>query len=295
MSDPLSYKLKKKFDRYIHDPIIAIVILPFFVILKILPYKISSFICGCLLFLIAPFSKYQKRVLHNLNIAFPKKSKREKIQISKQFWFNFGQIIGELPHIDKLINSEKLVTIGHEKIQNGPAILIGAHLANWEFLLRVGEVSGRRVGFVYRPINNWILNKLQFARNSKIDADFFKKGRLAAIGMANKLKNGEVIGLTNDQILREGIMVPFFGKKAPTPHAAAIMSLKWDVPIFMVRLERIDMFNFKMTIEDEIKIKTNKKFDDKVYKLTEVISQRIEQWIIERPEQWLWAHRRWGK
>ena len=295
MSDPLSYKLKKKFDRYIHDPIIAIIILPFFVILKILPYKISSFICGYLLFLIAPFSKYQKRVLNNLNIAFPEKSKREKIQISKQFWFNFGQIIGELPHIDKLINSEKLVTIGHEKIQNGPAILIGAHLANWEFLLRVGEVSGRRVGFVYRPINNWILNKLQFARNSKIDADFFKKGRLAAIGMANKLKNGEVIGLTNDQILREGIMVPFFGKKAPTPHAAAIMSLKWDVPIFMVRLERIDMFNFKMTIEDEIKIKTNKTFDDKVYKLTEVISQRIEQWIIERPEQWLWAHRRWGK
>ena len=93
MSDPLSYKLKKKFDRYIHDPIIAIVILPFFVILKILPYKISSFICGCLLFLIAPFSKYQKRVLHNLNIAFPKKSKREKIQISKQFWFNF-EVLG---------------------------------------------------------------------------------------------------------------------------------------------------------------------------------------------------------
>ena len=133
------------------------------------------------------------------------------------------------------------------------------------------------------------------ANRHKNGADFFKKGRLAAIGMANKLKNGEVIGLTNDQILREGILVPFFGKKAPTPHAAAIMSLKWDVPIFMVRLERIDMFNFKMTIEDEIKIKTNKKFDDKVYKLTEVISQRIEQWIIERPEQWLWAHRRWGK
>ena len=30
--------------------------------------------------------------------------------------------------------------------------------------------------------------------------------------MANKLKKGEVIGLTNDQILREGIMVPFLEK-----------------------------------------------------------------------------------
>ena len=34
--------------------------------------------------------------------------------------------------------------------------------------------------------------------------------------------------------------------------------------------------------------------DDDI-KLTELISKRIEQWIIEKPEQWLWAHRRWGK
>ncbi len=295
MTDPLSFKIKKKIDRYIHDPIVALMILPFFLILKILPFKISSLICGSLIYLIAPFTKYQKRVLNNLNIAFPQKKEVEKIKISKRFWFNFGQIIGELPHIDKIISSKKIVISGHKKIQKGPAILIGAHLANWEFLLRVGEMSGRRVGFVYRPINNWILNKLQFSRNSKIDADFFKKGRIAAIGMANKLKKGEVIGLTNDQMLREGIMVPFFGKKTPTPQAAAIMSLKWNAPIFMVRAERLNLLSFKLTIENEIKLPKNVKNVDAVYKLTELISKRTEQWIIERPEQWLWAHRRWGK
>ena len=295
MTDPLSFRIKKKIDRYIHDPIVALIILPFFLLLKILPYQISSLFCGSLLFLIAPFSKYQKRVMKNLDIAFPQKKEVEKINISKRFWFNFGQIIGELPHIDKIISSKKIITLGHEKIQKGPAILIGAHLANWEFLLRIGEMSGRRVGFVYRPINNWILNKLQVSRNSKIDADFFKKGRVAAIGMANKLKNGEVIGLTNDQILREGIMVPFFEIKTPTPQAAALMSIKWNVPIFMVRLERLNFLSFKMTIEDEIKLTKNYQNDKAVYKLTELISKRIEQWIIEKPEQWLWAHRRWGK
>ena len=229
------------------------------------------------------------------NIEKKRNTETAKIKISKKFWFNFGQIIGELPHIDKIISSKKIVTLGQEKIQKGPAILIGAHLANWEFLLRIGELSGRRAGFVYRPINNWILNKLQVSRNSKIDADFFKKGRAAAIGIANKLKKGEVIGLTNDQILREGIMVPFFGIKTPTPQAAAIMSLKWNVPIFTVRVERLHLLRFKLTIEDEIKLPKNYKSDEAVYKLTELISQRIEQWIIEKPEQWLWAHRRWGK
>ena len=47
------------------------------------PYKISSLICGSILFLIAPFSKYQKRVMKNLNIAFPKKKEVEKIKLQE--------------------------------------------------------------------------------------------------------------------------------------------------------------------------------------------------------------------
>ena len=233
--------------------------------------------------------------MKNLNIAFPKKKEAEKIKISKRFWFNFGQIIGELPHIDKIISSKKILITGHKKIQKGPAILIGAHLANWEFLLRVGEMSGRRVSFVYRPINNWILNKLQFSRNSKINADFFKKGRTAAIGMANKLKKGEVIGLTNDQILREGIMVPFFGIETPTPQAAAVMAIKWNVPIYMVRVERFKGIKFKLSVEDKLKFPKNLDKDKATYEITRLISKRIEEWIVDKPEQWLWAHRRWGK
>ena len=48
-------------------------------------------------------------------------------------------------------------------------------------------------------------------------------------------------------------MVPFFEKKTPTPQAAAIMS-QWNVPNFMVRVERLNLVNFKLTIEDEIKL-----------------------------------------
>lgn len=289
------YIFKKKFDRYIHDPFVAIFIIPFFLILKILPYKASSFLCGAFVSLLAPLTKYQSRVIKHLSIAFPQKNYTQKLEISKKFWFNFGQIIGELPHINKIISSGNLEIFGLERIKTGPAILIGAHLANWEFLLRIGELSDRRVGFVYRPMNNWILNKIQIYRNSKINADFYKKGRIAAIGMANKLKKGEIIGLTNDQVLREGIMVPFFGKKTPTPQAAAVMSIKWKIPIFMVKLERIKKFKFRMTIEKKLEIPNIKDKDKYIYLITKKISKRIEEWIKKNPEQWLWAHRRWGK
>ena len=35
--------------------------------------------------------------------------------------------------------------------------------------------------------------------------------------------------------------------------------------------------------------------DKAIFEITRLISSRIEQWIIDKPEQWLWAHRRWGK
>ena len=295
MPDPLSFIIKKKFDRYIHDPIAAAIAVPFFLLLKILPYKLSSYLCGILMYLIAPLTSYNNRVKKHLKIAFPQKSRKEINKLTSQHWFMFGQTIGEMPHINKLIKLGNLQTEGLEKIKNGPAILVGAHMGNWEFLLRVGDLAGRRAGYVFRPINNWILNKIQAYRNKDAKADFYRKGRLAAIGMAGKLKNGEVVGLTGDQLLREGIMVPFFGMKTPTPQAAAVMALKWDVPIYMVRVERFKGIKFKMTVEDKIKIPKNLDKDKAKYEITRSISKRIEEWITDKPEQWLWAHRRWGK
>ncbi|MDB9869662.1 hypothetical protein OAD33_01175 [Alphaproteobacteria bacterium] len=295
MVDPLSFRLKKLFDRYIHDPIAALLAIPLFLILKILPYKISSYLCGTLMLVIAPLTSYNNRVKKHMKIAFPKKSITEINNLSRKHWFMLGQTIGEMPHINKMIQLGRLETEGLEKIKTGPAILVGAHMGNWEFLLRVGDLAGRRAGYVFRPINNWILNKIQIKRNEDANADFYRKGRLAAIGMAGKLKAGEVVGLTGDQLLREGIMVPFFGIDTPTPQAAAIMSLKWNIPIYMVRIERLNGIRFKMTIEDKLKVPKNQSKDKAVYEITKLISSRIEKWIINKPEQWLWAHRRWGK
>ena len=165
MPDPLSFRIKKQFDRYLHDPIAAIMAIPLFLILKLLPYKFSSYLCGALMYLIAPLTTYNKRVKKHLKIVFPEKSLKEINKLASQHWFMLGQTVGEMPHINNLIRLGNLETEGLERIKKGPAILVGAHMANWEFLLRVGDLAGRRAGYVFRPINNWILNKIQIYRN----------------------------------------------------------------------------------------------------------------------------------
>ena len=118
MLNHLIYRIEKLFDRYIHDPIAAGLAIPLFIILKILPFRISSYLCGVLMYLFAPLTLYNKRVKKHLNIAFPKKTKKEIKIIASKHWFTLGQTIGEMPHINKLIKSGNLKTEGLEKIKN---------------------------------------------------------------------------------------------------------------------------------------------------------------------------------
>ena len=86
MPDPLSFRIKKQFDRYIHDPIAANIAIPLFLILKLLPYKFSSYLCGAIMYLIAPLTSYNKRVKKHLKIVFPKKSIKEINKLTSQHW-----------------------------------------------------------------------------------------------------------------------------------------------------------------------------------------------------------------
>ena len=98
MSNPFSYSVKKYIDRYLHDPITATLAIPLFIILKILPYRVSSYLCGFLMYLIAPLTSYNIRVKKHLEIVFPKKSKNEIKKLAFKHWFMLGQTIGEMPY-----------------------------------------------------------------------------------------------------------------------------------------------------------------------------------------------------
>ena len=57
-------------------------------------------------------------------------------------------------------------------------------------------------------------------------------------------------------------------------------------------IEKNFFAEFSGCISEEIKSLDK---DKATYEITRLISKRIEEWITDKPEQWLWAHRRWGK
>ena len=96
-----------------------------------------------------------------------------------------------------------------------------------------------------------------------------------------------------DQKLNSGIPVPFFGRDAMTAPAVATFALRYDCPVWPVRVERLAGASFRVTVHPKLAMPEQGTREERIHAITVAINRTLEDWIRERPEQWLWLHRRW--
>ena len=92
-----------------------------------------------------------------------------------------------------------------------------------------------------------------------------------------------------DQRVTEGEKIPFFGKPALTTTLPAQLSIKFNLDIVPVYIERDKNNNFKIEFKKKI---SSKDFKDKI-KLSGELNKILEEMIIRNPDQWIWTHNRW--
>jgi KDO2-lipid IV(A) lauroyltransferase len=127
------------------------------------------------------------------------------------------------------------------------------------------------------------------------EGEMIPKGARGARRALELLKAGEHLGIMADQKLNDGIAIPFFGRDAMTAPAMAQFARRFDCPIVPVRVERLGGARFKVThYPPRMVTRTDDKQVDIRAFMVE-INEMLEDWITERPEQWLWLHNRWPK
>ncbi|MBV8939122.1 MAG: lauroyl acyltransferase, partial [Alphaproteobacteria bacterium] len=136
-----------------------------------------------------------------------------------------------------------------------------------------------------------IINRVRLHHASNM----FPKGIRGASRMAHALKNGESLALLIDQKMNEGVAVPFFGHDAMTAPAIAQLAVKYGLAIIPARVVRTRGAHFRATAFPPLAVARSgdEEADTKAVLLT--LHKLLEEWIRERPEQWLWIHRRWPK
>ena len=112
--------------------------------------------------------------------------------------------------------------------------------------------------------------------------------------MLGVFKRGGMLAMLIDQDTRvQGAFVPFFGKPAHTPTAAATLALRAEAPVVIGTIQRSEtrhQLRFKV-----LEFTPTGDRDADVVALTAAMSHELEQAISRTPEQWVWMHQRWKK
>ena len=271
-----------------------------FAVFESLPLDRASALGGALARRTGPVLGVSKLARLNISRAFPELSQTEIRRIVTGMWDNLGRIAAEYPHLRRISVFEpggRVETHGFEHIDRAVAagrrmIVFSGHIANWEIGMLAGTQYGISVSQIYRAANNPLMDRM-IARFRGNQGEFIPKGAVAARRAIIALREGQHLGLLADQKMNDGIPVPFFGRPAMTAPALAVLALRFDCDVLPLRVERLDGARFRVTVFPALPLpRSGDPHADAAALMTEV-NKTLEAWIRDRPEQWLWVHRRW--
>lgn len=278
----------------------ALLILPLYTLLWLLPLDVASGIGGWLGRHIGVHRRESQIARRNLMLAFPSMTVEERERILCAMWENLGRVAGEFPHVPGRKIAARVTVEGGEYLQqiregDKPAIFISGHVGNWELAPKMAVVNQLPLILVYRHANNPWVNWLIRLTRSAYYMDMFSKSATSAVRIMKTIKRGNHIGMLLDQKMNSGIPVPFFGHDAMTGTAAAEMALKFDLMLVPARVIRTTGAHFILKVlKPYIPAKTGDMEKDVRQAMLD-INAMLESWIREHPEQWFWVHNRWPK
>jgi KDO2-lipid IV(A) lauroyltransferase len=266
---------------------------------------------GRLMRLIGPWFPEHKVGRDNLRAAFPDKPPGEIEKILGGVWENLGRVAAEFAHIDRIViedlgrpertpapdvtidrtTYQRLTTLGDSA---QPTVVFAAHLANWEFPALAPRQFGFRTSILYRRPNIGAASDAIVAMRERCMGNMVAAGLDAPLKLGRALESGGTVALLVDQHTTQGVDVVFFGRWAKANPLAVQLARLTGAKIRGVRvIRKPDGNSFIAELTDEIAPVRNAEGEIDLQATTQAITNVVEGWVREHPEQWLWLHRRW--
>ena len=270
------------------------------------PVKTSDFFARVTK-LIGPRLREHRIGRANLTAAFPEKSPEEIEQILMGVWDNLGRVGAEFAHIDHVwdydrahpersrIELPKRTMEIYDRIRDDgkPALIFAAHLANWELPALAAPAHGLDAAILYRRPNIASADRIIQQMRQVNMGTLIPAGRDAPLRLGQALKDGKHVAILIDQYLTGGVEVTFFGRKTRANPTLARLLRQVECPIHGVRVIRLPGFRFRTELTEEIPPVRDAEGKIDIQGTTQAITNVVEGWVREYPEQWLWLHRRW--
>lgn len=240
--------------------------------------------------------------LENLRQAFgPTLPSREARRIVRACWRHFGRTTMDTLNLSRLNRESAGRDVHYEGLEHlraayaaGRGVLVfTGHFGHWELAAVMQGHIGLPLALVVRPLDNPRLERMLADLRGGSGNRIVHK-RNAVREMMKALRDKICVALAIDQDARgSGLFVPFFGRLASTTPTVALLALRTGAPIIPCSCRPEPDGSYTILYEPPLEVRESGDRDADLLRLTAQCTSIIERWVRERPELWLWMHRRW--
>ena len=265
------------------------------------PLRVLYLISGFSYFIMYYIIGYRRKVVYaNLRNAFPHKSQDEIATIARKFYRHFCDMFIEMAKRTHCNVHEMRHHVGYKNIvllnelnnQGKHIVLISGHYGTWEWLLELPSRLNHPFVVLYKPSRN-----RYFDRFLKEERERFRPVMVPAndvlkvlIEAQRKQQRYTIWFLADQTPSPEGAYwTNFLNQETAVYQGAERVARKFDCAVVYMNITRLRRGYYEVDFETlfEAAGQTAK------FEISEAHTRKLEQNIIERPEYWLWSHRRW--
>jgi KDO2-lipid IV(A) lauroyltransferase len=272
-------------------------------IMTLLPLGLLYIFADLLFVFLYYFPGYRKKVVtENLRNSFPEKSTEEIALIRRKFYRHLADIFIETLKLTHLSNKEliKRFTFSNPGLldrlydSGRDLIVIHSHYNNWEWLgLCLPLYTKYMCIHIYKPLRNKLFDRYLNNLRIKNHAVLAPMNLVVRKIIENRTKNIRAYyGLIADQTPAKAEIryyTSFLNQETPVFLGIEKIALKYDMSVVFMNVQKVRRGFYNLTIELLFEQTTGLP----EYKVTETHVKRLEELIREKPEYWIWTHRRW--
>lgn len=249
--------------------------------------------------------RYRKRtVWENLTKAFPGKNEKERKVIERNFYRHLCDLCIETvkllcisdKEMRKRINIYGCETVEELARQKKPIFVYLSHYGNWEWAQEVKKryAQPETTAEIYHRIANPVLDRIMLRIRSRWNGELLPQDEaVRRILRFHKTGGSFLIGFISDQRphhVEDDQWITFLNQPTDMICGAEIIGRRCGAAFLYLDIVKSGRGHYTMTF-----IPLTPSHGCKTpYSYTETYMCRLEETIRNRPEYWLWSHKRWS-
>jgi len=271
-------------------------------LITFLPLPVLYIFSDMLYFVLYYIVSYRRKVVaENLKNSFPEKSKEELKTIGKKFYRHLADLIIETFKIDHMSKAEQkrrftysnLELIDRLREDKRDIIAVLGHYNNWEFSTLLPFYFKYKIIIIFKPLQNKYFNGFINKQRSKYGIVLTPTSHVIREIINYRKNNINTVSVfIADQIPAKGDIrywTKFLNQDTAVYTGVGKIAAKYDMAVVYFHIQKVKRGYYNLNIE-LLHEHTAGLSEDQI---TETHVRRLEEIIREKPEYWIWSHRRW--